>query len=163
MGKGVIQYRRKVRLGYQIMQSKHNHGILIFGLIEIGIGLVTLIAVTASLILGKSTKPLEVVIFVLATAIISLGLGIGILRYNLRSYHLMLFFATVIILSKILILAKIISLSGALETKVSPSTKNTISIIYHSLLIWYFLRPSVKKQFGEKRNVLFSLKLPSLR
>lgn len=129
------------------MQFKHNYGILIFGLIEISIGLVTLIAVTASLILGKSTKPLEVVIFVLAASIISLGLGIGILRYNLHSYHLLLFFATVIILSKILILAKIISLSGALETSVSVTTKNIISIIYHSLLIWYFVQPSVRKKF----------------
>jgi hypothetical protein len=142
------------------MQFKHNYGIVIFGLIEIGVGLITLFAVTASLILGRSTKPLEVIIFVLATSIISLSLGIGILRYNLHSYHLLLFFATVIILSKVLILAKIISLSGALETRISPPAKSIISIIYHSLLIWYFLRPSVKKRFGERRNVLFSLKLP---
>ena len=142
------------------MQLKHSLGIIAFGIIEICIGLITLIAVIASLILGKSAKPLEVLIFVLATSIISLGLGIGILRYNLYTYHLLLFFATVIILSKVLILAKIISLSGALETRISPSAKSIISIIYHSLLIWYFLRPSVKKRFGERRNVLFSLKLP---
>jgi len=139
---------------------KHNCGIVIFGLIEISTGLITLIAVIISLILGKSIKPLEVLIFVLITSIISLSLGIGILRYNLASYHLSLFFATVIILSKVLIFARIISLSGALETNISPTAKNIISIIYHSLLIWYFVRPSVRKQFGEKRNVLFSLKLP---
>jgi len=139
---------------------KHNCGIVIFGLIEISTGLITLIAVIISLILGKSIKPLEVLIFVLITSIISLSLGIGILRYNLTSYHLSLFFATVIILSKVLIFARIISLSGALETNISPTAKNIISIIYHSLLIWYFVRPSVRKQFGEKRNVLFSLKLP---
>jgi hypothetical protein len=145
------------------MQLRYSLGIIAFGIIEICIGLITLIAVIASLISGTSTKPLEVLIFVLATSVISLSLGIGILRYNLHSYHIMLFFATIIILSKILIFAKIISLSGALETRIPSSTKNAISIIYHSLLIWYFLRPSVRRHFGEKRNVLFSIKLPSLR
>jgi len=142
------------------MQLKPNYGIVIFGLIEIGIGLITLCAVIISLILNKSTKPLEVLIFVLTTSIISLSLGIGILRNSLASYHLLLFFATVIILSKILVFAKIISLSGTLETNIPPTAKNIISVIYHSFLIWYFLRASVKKQFGEKRNVLFSLKFP---
>ena len=142
------------------MQLKHNYAILIFGFIEIGIGLVTLVAVIASLILGKSIKPLEVLIFVLTTSILSLSLGIGILRHNLVSYRLLLFFAAVIILSKILIFAKLITLAGALETHLYPGAKNTLSIIYHSLLIWYFIHPVVRIQFKEKRNVLFSLKLP---
>lgn len=122
------------------MRGKHNYAIVIFGFIEIGIGLITFVAVIASLILGKSTKPLEVLIFVLTTAILSLSLGIGILRHNLVSYHLLFFFAAVIILSKILIFAKIITLAGALETRLYPGAKNIISIIYHSLLIWYFLQ-----------------------
>jgi hypothetical protein len=137
-----------------------NAGIIFFGLIELIIGSFTLIAVIISLILGKSTKPPEVLIFVLTTSTVSLSLGIGILKRNLTSYHLLLFLSVIIILSKILIFAKIIFLTGALETSIPPSLKNIISIVYHSLLIWYFVRPSVRKQFGEKRNVLFSLKLP---
>lgn len=139
---------------------KHNWGLITFALIEITIGSITSLAVIASLILGKATKPPAVLIFVVTTAIISSSLGIGILRNNLTSYHLLLFFSTVIIVSKILIFAKIITLTGALETAVPQSTKNIISVIYHSLLIWYFSRPSVRKRFGERRNVLFSLKLP---
>jgi len=137
---------------------KHNWGLIAFGLIEISIGLVTLMVVITSLILGKSTKPLEVLIFVLTTSILSLSLGIGILKHNLVSYHLLLFFATVIILSKILIFAKIITLAGALETHLYPGTKNIISIIYHSLLIGYFIHPSVKKQFTKKEMPYFSQK-----
>jgi hypothetical protein len=38
-----------------------------------------------------------------------------------------------------------------------------ISIIYHGSLICYFSRPSIRKEFGERRNVLFSLKLPFLK
>lgn len=142
------------------MPSKRNYGILAFGLIEVGIGLVTLIAVIVSLILGKSQKPPEVFAFVLVTAAISFVLGIGVLRLRLHSYHLLLFFATVVILSKALIFARIITLSGALETTTPSNIKNGISIIYHILLIWYFTRPSVRKAFGEKRKVFFSIKLP---
>ena len=135
-------------------------GIIIFALTEILIGSVTLIAVILSLIQGESTKPLEVTIFVLTTAITSTILGFGILRNNLTCYHLLLYFASIIILSKILIFTKIIALSGAQETIVPASLKNVISILYHSLLIFYFTRKSVREFFGERRNVIFSLKMP---
>lgn len=146
------------------MPLKQGHkGIVIFGLIEIAIGLVTLTAVISSLILGKSTKPLSVLVFVITASGISLGLGIGILRRNLTSYHFLLFFSSIIILSKILILTKIITLSGELETSISADIKSLVSICYHSLLIFYFVHSAVKKEFGEKRNVLFSLKMPFKR
>ena len=133
-------------------------GIIIFGVIEVIIGAVTLFAVGASFFLEKSTKPPEVLIFVLTTSAISLSLGIGILKHSITSYRLLLYFATVIILSKILIFSRIIILSGALDTSLSQSTKNIISVIYHGLLVLYFIRPSVRAKFGEKRNILFSLK-----
>lgn len=134
--------------------------VVFFGIIEIALGSFTLIMLLISLIFDKPQKPPEVFLFVLTTSIISAGLGIGILRRNLSSYHLLLFFATVIILSKLLIFAKIITLSGALETSMPTEVKNLISIFYHSLLIWYFTRPSVKEYFGERRDALFSIKIP---
>ena len=139
---------------------KHKWGIIIFALVEILIGSTTLIAVILSLIQGKSNKPLGVFIFVLTTATISTSLGFGILRYNLTCYHLLLFLSSIIIFSKILIFAKIIEFSGALETSIPSSLKNVISILYHSLIIFYFTRKSVREKFGERRNVIFSLKLP---
>jgi hypothetical protein len=134
------------------------YGVVTFGLIEIIIGCITFLLVILSLLVEKSAKPPEVLIFVLTTAVISLSLGIGILRKSLVSYHLLLFFSTVIILSKILIFAKIIYLSGALETTIPSPIKNTVSIVYHSLLILYFIQPSIRKQFKAKRSALFSLK-----
>jgi hypothetical protein len=142
---------------------KQNRGVITFGIIEIAIGSVTFFAVITSFILGKSAKPLEVLVFVLTTATISLSLGIGILRRSLTSYHLLLFFAAVIILSKILIFAKIISLSGALETAVPSSFKNIISVIYHSVLIVYFRHGKVREYFRERRDVLFALSWPSFK
>ena len=139
---------------------KRKLGIRIFASIEIFIGSITLIAATLSLIQGKSSKPPEVLIFVLSASILSVILGIGILRHNLTCYHLLLYFSSIIILSKILVFGRIITLSGALETAVPSSLKNMISILYHSLVIFYFTRPNVQKEFGERRNVIFSLEKP---
>ena len=122
-------------------------GILIFALIEIFIGLLTLVAVIASLIKDISSKPPEVLAFVLATACVSCGLGLGILRRNLTSYHLLLYFSSIIILSKILIFTHVIQLNGALETAIPSETKNIISIVYHALVLWYFTRKTIRKEF----------------
>jgi len=126
---------------------KDDLGIRLFAFIEIIIGAVTLLTVLSSLIQGHSAKPWEVMLFVLVTAAISSGLGVGILKYNLTSYHLLLYFSSIIVLSKILIFAKIITLSGALETTVPASIKNTVSVLYHSLIIFYFTRQSVREKF----------------
>ncbi|MDP2905697.1 MAG: hypothetical protein Q8O22_05285, partial [Candidatus Omnitrophota bacterium] len=90
--------------------TKWQAGISVIAAIEIFTGGITLIAVAMSLILGRSTKPFEILIFVLATSSISCGLGAGLLRRSLTSYHLLLFFSFIIILSKVLIFAKIITL-----------------------------------------------------
>jgi hypothetical protein len=129
---------------------KRGYGIIIFGLIEISIGLVTLAALMLRFISGTSGKPPEVFAFILATSIISCGLGVGVLRLSLHSYHSLLFLASAIILSKILIFSRIIYLNGALEGSIPSDIQNVISVIYHSLLILYFIRPSVKKQFRQK-------------
>ena len=122
-------------------------GIKLFAFIEIIIGSVTLAAVILSLIQGRSTKPWEVVMFVLVTSGISFGLGIGLLRYSLTSYHLLLYLSSIIVLSKLLISANIIYLSGALETTVPAPVKNIVSILYHSALIFYFTRRPVREKF----------------
>jgi len=130
----------------KINLMKHR-GIIIFAAIEIALGLITLAAVIFSMAHGVCSKPPQVLLFVLVTALTSTGLGIGILRYHIHSYHLLLYFSSVIILSKFLIYGKIISLSGALETAIPSDLKSGISIVYHSLLIYYFSRKSVRDCF----------------
>ena len=130
------------------MSMKDKLGIALFAITEILIGLITLTAVILSLAQGKSAKSLEVLVFVLITAIISSGLGLGILRYKLLAYRLLLYFSSIIILSKILIVAKLITLTGALETTLPYSLKNITSALYHSLLIFYFTRKSIRELFN---------------
>ena len=122
-------------------------GIIFFGITEILIGGISFCAVITSLALEVSTKPLNVLLFVIATSCVSSYLGIGILRYNKQAYELLLFLAGVIALSKLLIFTKIISLNGALETKIPADFKNIISIIYHLGLIFYFRQGSIKEKF----------------
>jgi hypothetical protein len=143
--------------------KKFQPGILFFSITEILIGSIALGTTLYSLLTGTAMRSPEVVIFILGTAIISTSLGFGILRLNINAYHLLLFFSTVIILSKILIFARIISLNDSLETVVPSPIKNSISIIYHSLIIFYFTRKPVKKQFGEHSDVFFYLKLPFVK
>jgi len=122
-------------------------GINLFALIEIFIGTITLIGVVSSLILKVSTKPPEVLAFVLITACISSLLGIGLFKRNANCYYLLIYFSSIIVISKILIFANIIQLNGALETNIPSTLKNIISIIYHSWLIIYLRREKVRKKF----------------
>jgi len=131
------------------MPNKIHRAIIFFGILEIAIGAVTLIATLASLILGVSQKPAPILAFVLIAAVTSLSIGIGILKLNRISYYLLLYFSTVIILSKILIFSHVIILSGALETSIPSNIKDTVSIIYHTILLFCLAQPAVKKHFSK--------------
>ncbi|MDP3143680.1 MAG: hypothetical protein Q8N14_07115 [Candidatus Omnitrophota bacterium] len=137
---------KAARIYRKTIKSKPN-GVLIFGVTKIAIGSVTLIAILTSLAFSISQKPNNVLTFVVTTSIISIALGIGILNHKLSAYYALLFFAVVIILSKILVFAKIISLHGALETKLSEPVKNIISFMYHGAVLIYFNLKNVKEKF----------------
>ena len=122
-------------------------GIFFFGFLEIAIGTITLATVIQSLLTGIFLKPVNILIFVIVSSIISLSLGIGILLRREYARKLLIYFAGWIILSKVLIFAKIIILCCELETTVSSSLKNIISIVYHAVLIFYFHHPSIKTEF----------------
>ena len=119
----------------------------IFAVTEIFIGGITLISVTTSLILANSTKPLNVLVFVIITSLISFLLGIGLLMRNPQAYYIILYFSITIIISKILIFAKIISLNGALETSLPAPVKNIVSLLYHSLILVVFNLKNIRKEF----------------
>jgi hypothetical protein len=122
-------------------------GIQIFGLTEIAIGTITLLAIVVSLVKGTSAKPPNVLTFVIISSLISVALGAGVLLKEKHSRKLLIFFAGWVILSKILIYAKIMTLCCSLETTISSNLKNLISIAYHSILILYFHHRSIKAEF----------------
>lgn len=121
--------------------------IVAIGITEVLIGSVTPLASIISWTLALYNKPLAVTIFVISASLVSLSLGIGLLRFRAWARKLIIFFAGYILLTKVLILSGIIMLSGALETSVSPEIKNSISIIYHIFIIVFFARHAVKDKF----------------
>jgi len=126
---------------------RHYRLVLTIGTIEILIGGVTLVSNFVTLALSLNNKSLNVLCFVIITGIISTLLGIGILKFRKKAYQLLLYFSSVIILSKILIFMNIIHLNGALETAVHSSIKNIVSIAYHSFVIIYLNKPGIKQIF----------------
>jgi len=127
-------------------------GIKIFALIEISIGGLTLSSTIASILLHTSIKPLNILTFVLITSLISLFIGFGLLFKKSLAVGLLRYFAFSIILTKILIFAKIIYLNGALETNIPADIKNFVSIIYHSLILWYFNQKNIKLDFEKTKR-----------
>ena len=126
---------------------RHPKTILIIGLTEILIGSTTLIATFIALGLSANQKPQNILLFVIATSITSTLLGIGILQFKKTAYDLLIFFASVVVLSKILLFMDIIHLNGALETSLPSPLKDGISLVYHSLLIFYLNESKIKQLF----------------
>ncbi len=86
-------------------------------------------------------------IFVILAALLSTLLGIGVLKFHKLAYQLLLYFSSVIILSKILIFMDIIQFNGALETFFPSTLKNGISVLYHGFIIYYFQKKEIKEIF----------------
>ena len=125
---------------------KPKQGIVLFGLIEIGIGTATLALILQSLLTGTLPKPPNVLTFVIISSLISILLGAGLLLKCPYSRKLLIFFAGWVILSKILIFSGIIVLCCDLETTIAPDVKNLISVFYHVLIILYFHSRPVKAE-----------------
>jgi len=126
---------------------KPKQGILLFGLIEIGIGTVTLAAIGRNILAGFLPKPPNVLAFVVISSLISICLGGGILLRRPCARKFLLFFAGWVILSKVLVFAGIIILCCELETTITADVKNIISIFYHALVIVYFHSRPIKAEF----------------
>jgi hypothetical protein len=121
--------------------------ITLFSTAEIFIGLFTMLVVYFSIALGFNSKPINVLVFVYTTSVLSFLLGIGLIRLNRQAYELLIFLSSVIILSKLLIFFNIIQLNGALETAISPGIKNIVSIVYHATLLIYLKSKAAESLF----------------
>jgi hypothetical protein len=126
---------------------QHYRIIIIIGAIEILIGSITILFNLITLALSLNNKSPNVLTFVLVTGIMSILLGFGILNFKKPAYQLLLYFSSVIILSKFLVFMEIIHLNGALETTIPGPLKNISSIAYHGLVIFYLNKSGVKQIF----------------
>lgn len=121
--------------------------IKIFAFIELLIGLSTFISLIACAALSISKKPLNVFIFVIASATISAILGVGIINYKERARVILVFFSGYIVLTKILVIAGLLQLCCDIITFIPVHLKNGTSIIYHLFIALFFTRQNVKRHF----------------
>lgn len=127
---------------------RHKIGILFFGLTELTLGTTTLCSIFFEIARrGASSKPVNVLTFVVASSAISAALGAGVILRQRYARKLLIFFAGWVILSKLLIAMGILTLCCALETTVSPNVKNAVSIVYHAAVMLYFHHPLIKAEF----------------
>ena len=126
---------------------KHFRIVLLIGLTEILIGGITLCVTLWAMILSLNTKSFNVLIFVTGTATVSTFIGIGILKFKKAAYQLLLYFSSVVLLSKILIFMDIIHLNGAMETSIPPFIKDGTSVLYHAFVIYYLQKEDIRKIF----------------
>lgn len=115
--------------------------------IEMLIGVSTVIGLSASVVIGVQHKSANVFAFVIATAWISFFLGLGLGYYKEWARTLLVFFSGYIIITKILMFAGLLRFNGEIITFVPADLKNIMSIFYHTALIFYLTRTSVKKTF----------------
>lgn len=119
----------------------YHHALLkLIGITEIAIGLSTITGIAITPLTNFPTKHLSVMIFVITTSIISVFLGIGIIKNNKTAIKLILIFSIYIILTKILIFYGLMQFNGEIITFLPKNAKNSISLIYHSLIVIVFYR-----------------------
>ena len=121
-----------------------------FGIIEILIGSVTLLSNFVTVLLGVNNKTPNVLLFVVVTGAVSTLIGVGILKLKKSAYQLLLYFSSIIVLSKLLIFLGIIHLNGALETTVPAPIKRMLSVGYHLAIILYLNKPGIKRIFDKE-------------
>ena len=126
---------------------RHHRPVLVIGIAEILIGGITLLWNLLALGLAINAKSPGVFAFVMIAGLVSVSLGIGILKFKKAACYLLLYFSSVVILSKVLIFLNVIELNGSLETTVPGPIKNAASVIYHGFVILYLKEKGIHKLY----------------
>ena len=129
----------------------HKKILTTIGVLEILIGAASFLGVMAALARGHVIEQ-NILTFLVFTSSISTALGIGILKFNTTAYDLLIYFSSIVVLSKILLFTGIISLNGSPEGLVPASFRNIISVFYHLFLIYYLRSKNIHALFYKPIN-----------
>ena len=123
----------------QELKYKIKSIIYLIGVIEILIGLLTLSGLAYSFFFPQVRKPVNILVFVLISSLISASLGFGVIKLKDIARKLLIFFSGWVILTKILILIGILQFTGESIVKIfNPAFKDSLSILYHTAVILFF-------------------------
>lgn len=124
--------------------------IRVIALIEMMIGLVTISGLFIYTFVFFPTKPFNVFMFVLISAALSSAIGLGLFIYREWARMLLVFFSGYIIITKVMVLSRLAELSGEMLVFIPNEMRDTLSILYHGLIILFFTRRSVKAYFKSR-------------
>lgn len=119
----------------------------VVGLIELLIGLSTILFVTIFDMFSLASKPPGVFVFVILSGTLSAVIGFGILRHKNWSRILLIFFSGYVIVLKILIYMNVIRFTGDIIRVPPPYIKDTISLLYHIAVILLFTNKKITSKF----------------
>ena len=126
---------------------KNNLIVAIIAGVELLIGLMTLTSLVVSFIGDFEQKPLNVFIFVFITSLISIMIGLGLFVYHPIARRVLIYFSIYIVLIKIMIFFHLLEFKGEIITFLPQGIKDTISFMYHGLIIILLNNKSVRKAF----------------
>lgn len=119
----------------------------IIGRIELLIGLLTIISLISYPLIFSVTKPRNVFLFVLISSLISIAIGIGLLKFRESARRLLLFFSAYIVFTKIMILSGLLEFTGEIITFIPKGFKDVISLIYHIAILILLNMKNMKENF----------------
>ena len=126
---------------------KHKIIIKIIAIIELLIGSTTFLSLLTYSLFSVSQKPFNIFIFVLISSLISILVGLGLINHKDWTRKVLIFFSGYIVLTKILIFLNLLQFTGEIIIFIPTGIKNSISILYHSMIIIFFNQKTVKKIF----------------
>ncbi|MDD5438735.1 MAG: hypothetical protein PHS37_00940 [Candidatus Omnitrophica bacterium] len=111
--------------------------IRLISVIEMSIGGMTIFGLFTAPLMFSISKPSNVFLFVMITALASLALGIGLFGYRAWARTLLIFFSGYIVLTKVLVLLNLLYFTCEFITAIPEGVKNIISISYHTFLVLF--------------------------
>ncbi len=119
------------------------------GFVECVIGFGTIFAVIYSHLMGASEKSVGVVVFVLMAAVVSSGIGVGLLLFREAARQWTIYFSGYIVLEKLMIFLGMLSLNGKVIPDVLGVPVDWVSLVYHLFLLFFLSRRPVRIFFKE--------------
>jgi len=132
------------------MLTEKNSKIIIkaVAVLELLIGLsISLSFIIASLI-NPPGRPKTVYGFVVLTSLISIIIGIGLLKYKNWGRQFLIFFAGYVIFTKFLLFSNLVEFTGNTIKFMTINLKDVLSFIYHCCILVIFNLKAIKKELN---------------
>lgn len=129
------------------MLTEKNSKIIIktIATIEILIALTISLSFIITSLITPPGRPPTVYVFVVVTSLISVVIGIGLLKCKSWARRILIFFAGYVVVTKFLLLSNLVHFTGNTIKFMSINLKDILSFIYHCSILVIFNLKDIKK------------------